>query len=424
MAIEVIMPRVDMDMTTGRISYWFVEEGASVVSGQPLFEIETDKAAMEIEAPAAGILRVRAPTGVSLPIGSTVGWIAAVDEVFDLSSETGNLAGEAVPRADVAVPIVEALIEAAAPVGDGLIRATPAARSLARERGLDLASATGTGPRGRIQASDVLAQVDAKQKTSRISTSAGPLNAAWLRQGTGDPIVLIHGFGADLDGWRPFLGSAQLERPVLGLDLPGHGASPLGDMLTFNAFVDAAAKTLKAHGVTTPYLVGHSLGAAVATALAAGPLEARSLLLIASAGLGPKINGAFLQGFSGATDEATLAPWLRMLVADAASLPAGFIKATAKQRAEPGLAASHASVAQAIFAGGAQTFSTRAMIDRLTIPVRVVHGRDDDIISDRHTNDLPGTVALHLFAGVGHLPHVEARDDVMRILIEHVRAAG
>jgi pyruvate dehydrogenase E2 component (dihydrolipoamide acetyltransferase) len=57
MATEVILPRVDMDMATGRIARWYVEEGGAVEKGQPLFEIETDKAAMEIEAPGTGILR-------------------------------------------------------------------------------------------------------------------------------------------------------------------------------------------------------------------------------------------------------------------------------------------------------------------------------------------------------------------------------
>src|SRR4051794_21651187 len=81
MPTEVILPRVDMDMTSGRISRWFVADREHVEKGQPLFEIETDKAAMEVEAPAAGILHgVAGEPGVELPVGSTVGWILGKGE--------------------------------------------------------------------------------------------------------------------------------------------------------------------------------------------------------------------------------------------------------------------------------------------------------------------------------------------------------
>ena len=83
MATEVILPRVDMDMETGKFASWLVAEGASVKKGQALFEIETDKAAMEVDAPADGVLRgVTAVSGDVLPVGTVVGWIVAPGEVF------------------------------------------------------------------------------------------------------------------------------------------------------------------------------------------------------------------------------------------------------------------------------------------------------------------------------------------------------
>ncbi len=57
MPVEVILPRVDMDMTTGKISRWYVKDGDSVKKGAPIFEIETDKAAMEVESPGDGVIR-------------------------------------------------------------------------------------------------------------------------------------------------------------------------------------------------------------------------------------------------------------------------------------------------------------------------------------------------------------------------------
>src|ERR1700729_1694304 len=77
------MPRVDMDMTSGRMGRWHAPEGAHVEKGATLFEIETDKAAMEVDAPASGVLKfVAASEGDVLPVGACIGWIVAAGEDF------------------------------------------------------------------------------------------------------------------------------------------------------------------------------------------------------------------------------------------------------------------------------------------------------------------------------------------------------
>ena len=83
MAVEIVMPRVDMDMTSGRMGRWHAAEGAHVEKGATLFEIETDKAAMEVDAPASGVLKfVAASEGDVLPVGACIGWIIADGESF------------------------------------------------------------------------------------------------------------------------------------------------------------------------------------------------------------------------------------------------------------------------------------------------------------------------------------------------------
>ena len=83
MAVEIVMPRVDMDMSSGRMGRWHAAEGAHVVKGATLFEIETDKAAMEVDAPASGVLKfVAASEGDVLPVGACIGWIVADGETF------------------------------------------------------------------------------------------------------------------------------------------------------------------------------------------------------------------------------------------------------------------------------------------------------------------------------------------------------
>src|ERR1700743_2079147 len=81
MPTEVILPRVDMDMTEGMIAAWHVKEGDEVREGTLIFEIETSKATMEIDAPASGIIRqINAPVGKTVPVGTAVAWIYAVGE--------------------------------------------------------------------------------------------------------------------------------------------------------------------------------------------------------------------------------------------------------------------------------------------------------------------------------------------------------
>ncbi len=109
MPVEVLLPKVDMDMATGQISRWFVEEGAAVKKGDVLFEIETDKAAMEIDAPASGTIRdITGREGVDIPVGEAVAWIYE--------------AGESVGAAEVGetVPVAEAT-KAEAPTSPPLV---------------------------------------------------------------------------------------------------------------------------------------------------------------------------------------------------------------------------------------------------------------------------------------------------------------
>ena len=97
-------------------------------------------------------------------------------------------------------------------------RATPAARRVARERGLRLESVRGSGPLGRIQRRDI-------ETPAPAAPGAANVHRLWLQRGEGAPIVFLHGFGADLNGWRPVHRLLPETRPALAIDLPGHGLS-------------------------------------------------------------------------------------------------------------------------------------------------------------------------------------------------------
>jgi pyruvate dehydrogenase E2 component (dihydrolipoamide acetyltransferase) len=163
MPVEVIMPKVDMDMARGKFALWHVNEGGSVAKGAPLFDIETDKSAMEVESPAAGRLHhVTAKPGEEIDVGTTIAWIFA----------EGETVGEAAAKR------AEPEKTASAPAHAGKTAATPLARRLARMNGLELSTVAGTGPRQRIQRADVelamqtLAQAGSAQK-SGAPPSAG-----------------------------------------------------------------------------------------------------------------------------------------------------------------------------------------------------------------------------------------------------------
>lgn len=154
MATEIILPKVDMDMATGRISRWLVSEGAAVKQGDPLFEIETDKAAMEIEAPASGILRnVVAQQGVDVAVGTAVAWIFAEGEAISAQPVAASAPTLATPAVRAPAPVAVAKVDGGST--NGAVRATPLARRLAREGGISLAAIAGSGPYGRIVRADV-----------------------------------------------------------------------------------------------------------------------------------------------------------------------------------------------------------------------------------------------------------------------------
>lgn len=432
MATEVILPKVDMDMATGRIARWIVKDGEQVAKGDILFEIETDKAAMEIDAPASGVLQITAPEGnADITVGTVVAWIYAAGE----KPIAPVAPAPALPDAPVAVVERVEAVAIAPVVADNQVdkpRATPLARRMAHQVGLDLGQLNGSGPRGRIQRSDVEAAISQTVpstpvpevrscKPREVAPVSGILHGVWLRQGHGTPVVLIHGFGAELASWRPLLPEIPSDRPVFALDLPCHGKSLDNSVDGFEDLVAQVEEALVQAGIVQAHLIGHSLGGAVAASVAAGiRIEAASLLMISPAGLGAEIS-SFVTQFARATEASDVAAWLRELVYDPATLADGFIRAVARERADGKLAAAQTRFVASVFGAQAQGFSIRAALGHLGCEARIVFGTEDRVIPWRQTSGLSGNIALHLFSQTGHMPHVEKRAEVGRILRQMIR---
>ena len=160
MAFSVVMPALEMAQETGKLIAWRKKEGDRVNKGEPLLEIETDKAVLEVEAPADGILAgITAAAGADIPVGQTIAWIVAPGETPPAENEPAKTITASPARAGLQgktgshpSPVAVSTSEVSASQG---ARISPKARRLAKELGVDLAAVRGSGPGGEILASDV-----------------------------------------------------------------------------------------------------------------------------------------------------------------------------------------------------------------------------------------------------------------------------
>ena len=151
MATEVKLPRLGQGMESGTIVKWLKAEGEPVKKGEPLYELDTDKVTQEVEAEADGVLLAIAVREGEVPVGRTIAVIGTPGETYEV---TAPAAPAPSPVAAAPAP-VEAVAQAAPTANGGRVKASPLARRIARERGIELRGLVGTGPDGRIVAEDV-----------------------------------------------------------------------------------------------------------------------------------------------------------------------------------------------------------------------------------------------------------------------------
>jgi pyruvate dehydrogenase E2 component (dihydrolipoamide acetyltransferase) len=170
MAISVVMPALEMAQETGKLLAWRKKEGERVRKGEPLLEIETDKAVVEVEAPGDGTLAgITADVGAVIPVGETIAWLVAPGEKPPAKAGPAALAARATSgAAQQAAAGVRTGAAAGTVVAGAALQISPKARRLAKELGVDLALVRGTGPDGVITAEDV----------TKFSDSRGAAGAA------------------------------------------------------------------------------------------------------------------------------------------------------------------------------------------------------------------------------------------------------
>ncbi len=435
MVTAVYVPRWGITMENATIVAWLVEEGMPVVNGQDLVEMETEKIVNVVQAPAGGVLRcILVPKGETAPVGAILGVISEAGEAFDLDALRG-----AGPQVQAAGPGERQQREGrpAEKNQRGRVRASPPARRLAEEHGLDLADLEGTGPEGSVSRDDVdraIAAAVARSLKEGDQTVEGVLLHYVSAGGEGSglkassiPVVLVHGIAGSTLLWQANLSAIGARHKVFAVDLPGHGRSGKpGGRYDIDLFTRSLLGFLDACGLERVVLAGHSLGGHVCLKLALErPGRIAKLVLIDSGGLGPEIDVGFLKPLlAGVTREAA-ETMLRGLFAKPAMVNRSMVEATFEALSRPGAWEAVRSAVESAVPRGVQVESLAGRLSELRVPVLIAWGAMDAVIPLARgkvaLSSLPGA-ELWVAENAGHCPQIEAASDFNDRLLKFLQS--
>lgn len=357
------MPKWGLSMKEGKVASWLIQEGAAISPGNELLEVETEKIASAVEAADGGVLRrIVAQEGETLPVGALLGVIAGANDTSEaIDAFIAEFQKNYVPPAE----------------GDE----------------------------------------DAGPKTQTIEVKGRAIR--YLKQGDGGtPLVLVHGFGGDLNNWLFNQESLAAKRTVIAFDLPGHGQSSkqVGNA-TLGEFAQVLHDVMDALSVPKAHLAGHSMGGAIALEFAlAHPGRVASLTLIAPAGLGSEINGGYIDGFIEATGRRDIKPHLEQLFANAELVSRQMINDILAYKRLDGVDAALRAIRDKVFPGGRQATVLRDRLGSIATPVQVIWGENDAVVPAKQAQGLPASVKVNVLKGSGHMPQMEAAADVNKLI--------
>lgn len=424
--VDLPMPRLGETMEEGRLAKWLKQPGEHFTRGEAIVEIETDKTLAEFPALSDGVLvSLLRHEDEMVTVGEPIARILV--QQADAQSETAEAKPPAEPTSSQTATPTPAPSRTSS--GSEKLRATPLARRLARQRGIDLQGITGTGRRGRIEKHDVLGlernapiAASARDGVQFLSLKSGRL-AYSDSGGGGETYLLLHGFSGDRTTWAATISALQRAgKRVIAVDLPGHGLTEIEAKSAEDLSRDLP-ETLKALHVKRLHLVAHSLGAVAAVDLALSkPENIASLTLIAPAGLGSEIDGDFIRGMAAVGSKGELSHLLRRLSVNDVALSDAALETLRQQLGQGRLKA----LAEAINGASGQRVDIIGALQKLvtSIPVKVIFGLEDRIIPWSQVKALPARVAIHLLSRSGHMPQWDQPRDVQDILLSSARTGG
>lgn len=362
----LVMPKWGLSMSEGKVTGWLKKPGATIRLGDELLEVETDKITNVVEAGDTGVLRRI---------------IGEPDTIYPVKALLGVLAAADVPDAEI-----DAFVA-------GYV--TPSADEEAEED---------TGPQFAF-----------------VETSAGKLRYAKRGEGV-EQIVLVHGFGGDLDNWLFNIDALAENATVYALDLPGHGQSTktLGDP-SLQGLSAALVDFMNRLNISRAHLVGHSMGGAVALRTAIDhPELVKSLTLISSAGLGEEININYIEGFAHASSRRELKPVLEQLFDDPNLVSRQLIDDLLKYKRLDGVSEALDALVKNLFVGGKQPSVLAADAAKTDRPVAVIWGASDKVIPADHATSLPPGWRAEVIEGAGHMVQMEKAGAVNALIRKHI----
>jgi len=431
MTIPISMPKLGMTMQEGTVIEWHVPLGEWVTKGQLLLTIESEKAQIEIEAPASGVLRhVYVESNQTVPCGTLLAVLTETpDEPFDPERfrRAAEPQSEKMPAAAYraeAGPETRARPTAGASATSAASPpVTPAARRRAADLGVDLAQIPGSGPGGRVTREDVEAY--AEILASRVTVADGVALEVPVK-GDGERLVLLPGFGADVTAFARQIPVLAQRYRTLGVNPRGVGLSDAPEAERYDVATAAADAAAVARGPA--HVVGASLGAAIALEVALSHPECvRSLTLVTPfVRAGARLRAAaeawcrLAAEASRETLARALVPWL---------FSSGFLADDARRdRAVRALAQMAARVPARTLercrAGMYAWSGTReSELGRVSVPTLVIVAGEDLLTPDGEeiAESIPGA-RLVIVPGAGHAVGLEAPEAVNDALLEHLAA--
>ena len=423
MATILSMPKWGLSMKTGMVVEWLKRPGDQVQEGEPIVEIESEKATNEVDAPATGMLRsIVVHDGESAAVSEPIAVIAApgeelsdeqVEALLREDAEQRRKKAEALLKPRAAAPAEVAASQAVsrrpASSAGGRINASPAARRLAQELGVDLSTIVGTGPGGMIGREDVL-QAAAQEGTAEAeekTLAVDGVNIHYLVAGPASAphVVFLHGLGGSLSTWSLNLPVFAEHFRICALDMVGAGASdkPSTDY-SIPAQAEFLARFLDALGPDwrSVSLVGHSLDGAVA--------------LVDSAGLGPEIDSTVLDLMRSEPKPEHIRAELTLFFAHPDMVQEVLVEQILQQRWQPGAREALLATSEAAFGEGRQQNDFREMLAGWTKPLLILWGDVDAVIPVAHAR-AAGQGHVEVFAGCGHCPHIERAEAFNQALL-------